>query len=292
MCLVLTYFLLPRLSAQDYSDDDEYEPDDTQNLSRLLDPPASFTQRYTPGGSIYARTPYSKSVHETSVRFATQNIARPKYVDSDTVPRRRLSTTYTPLDSTSPSGSTSALANSWNGTPGNRRRSSSAERRRADHAVTPILSRVKSADAVTPAEIMSVYHQHSVLFPDDCISCAWAGGCSLKEASDVTGKLENLLVQAERVPEISDYTVKVVDALRLIPGLFSTDSFHESSRTVTTEGALSMVVSGDKMMYASPERYVGSDLHGKLTPKGRAELFSGAKACHVRGVQHRYDYFY
>lgn len=279
-----------RLDADEYSDDDDCEPDDTKNLSRLLEPPVSFTQRSTPGGSIYTRTPHNNSMHEASVRFDTPNTGRCRHGDSDTAPRRRLSTTYTPLDSTSPNGSTPALTNSWSGTPANRHRASSTDRRRVDHTATPILSRVKSTDAIAPAEIMSVYHQHSVLFPDECISSSWAGGCSLKEASDVTGKLESLLVQAERISDISDYTVRVVDALRLIPGLFSTGSFHESGRTLTPGAALSTVVSGESVLYASPERHIGSDLHGKLTPKGRAELFSGAKACQVRSVQHRYDF--
>ena len=294
--------LVIRFVSSDYSDDEE-EPDKVKNCSRLLEPPSSFSQRQSPVSSLSGRPQQESSIlgYETSVRNKVLN----NTVDAiplDTVPRRRLSTSYTPLDSSSPNGS-ATIGNSWSGVVLPRRRTSSIRMPMSDissppqlmrgkssdpGSAAPQLMRGKSSDPGSTAEIMSIFHQHAVLYPDECIPTSWASGCSLKEASEAASKLEILLAQAENNRDISRYVRKVSESLRSIPGLIIFDS------TPASNGPQSQVLSppllksrpGDSL-YASPERHVGTALHGQLTPKGREELLSGKKACNLRSIRHR-----
>jgi hypothetical protein len=284
MCLILFFSLFPdcdRTMDDDYSDDEEADADDNQNYSRLLEPPVSFSQRQTPG---YARSPGGGSTGEAH----TQRLSTPKTSRTTShehkpsnaaasAPRRRLSSSYTPLDSGSPLGAGPSHANTWSGAAKQvqRRRSSSSEK------------------PASPAELMSIFHQHTILYPDECIPASWAGGCSLKEAAEVTSKLENLLIVAERSAELGAYAAKISDHLRRTPGLLSMDAFQYASGPLTRGGAggeskaLAPASAGDSSLYASPQRFIGSDRHGLLTPKGREELLSGEKRCQVNGVKHR-----
>lgn len=260
-------------------------------MSRLLDPPSSFSQRQTPGSTIYStRSPYGDFPSSGTI-LQTPKTTRTVRTDASltgSVSRRRHSTSYTPLETVS--SNVMGATNSWSGVsaPQLRRGSSSTDRRRGlsgDHISTPIIARGQSAEPVSAAEIMTVYHQHSTLYPDECIPSSWACGSSLKEAADVTNKLESLLSQAKKNPSIANYVANVTDALRLMPGLFSSDAFHENERTScgSNADALSTEVLVNS---SSPDRYLGSDLHGQLTPKGREELLSGKKICHQRGIRH------
>lgn len=286
-----SFVIYCRLVEQDDSED-EIDIDERQNLSRLLDPPPSFLQGEQ-GGMFSGRNTYSSEVNSAVKSSVTAN-TRAKYGVSDVIsntPRRRLSTSYTPLDATVSNGG-AAIANTWSGmsSPVTRRQSSTERRRTTsgDHLTTPVLTRVKSVEPISAAEIMTVYHQHSVLYPDEVIPSSWACGCSLKEAADVSIKLEGLLIQAEKNRDISEYVIRIIDALRLIPGLFGTDSFHDRALSTQEYGESANARTVDDSIYESPERHIGTDLHGTLTPKGREELLSGRKICHLRSVQHRY----
>lgn len=255
--------------AEEYSDE-EVEPDEGRSISRLLEPPMSFTQRQSPGASLYSRSYVGTPASELQMSTPKKAVA----LDSVTVgsaPRRRLSTSYTPLDS--PHGAGPGQGSSWSGVskPVLRRRTSSAEK------------------PSTAAEMMTIFHQHSVLYPDECIPSSWAGGCSLKEAADVIHKLENLLIVAERNHDFADYSTRISENLRRIPGLLTADSYQDGLSMRSGNSATKAMTPSavDSHAYSSPQRYIGSNMHGQLTPQGRSELLSGKKRCGISGVKHR-----
>ncbi len=148
-------------------------------------------------------------------------------------------------------------------------------------------SRRLLAAGVSGAEIAAIAASHRELFPDEQVPMSWACGTPLSDCCDGAVKLEALLLRAE--PAQKALCRRIAERLHDVPGLLGAFSQMLDIADEKTGSARDSGIVAVPSVSATPERYIGGEYHGLLTPVGKAGLQSGQKSCRVDQVVHRGD---